>query len=346
MRISIPAKIASLALIIVVQAFISMANAQQISMDPEVKMGKLDNGLTYYIRHNEEPKERASFYIIQNVGALLENDEQNGLAHFLEHMAFNGTEHFPGKGILNTLERHGVAFGRNINAYTSFNETVYNLSDVPVNVPGLVDTCLLVLNDWSNYLLLTDEEIDAERGVISEEWRTRRDANFRMRAKYFPTLMGDSKFAERDIIGDLNIIKNFDYETIRNFYHDWYRTDLQAIAIVGDIDASELELKVKELFGKIPAVESPQPRPFFDIPDHKDTRFVVATDPEASQNTIIIFIKHPGTPADKKDAFYLRNLYTAKLFNSMIGARISELLQKGEPPFIMGSINYGSFIRS
>ena len=176
--------------ILVLQSFAASINAQQIPIDPNVKMGKLDNGLTYYIRHNEEPKERASFYIIQNVGALLENDEQNGLAHFLEHMAFNGTEHFPGKGILNTMEKHGVAFGRNVNAYTAFNETVYNLSDVPVNVPGLVDTCLLVLNDWSNYLLLTDEEIEAERGVISEEWRTRRDANFRMRAKYFPVPYG------------------------------------------------------------------------------------------------------------------------------------------------------------
>lgn len=345
MKISTKAKIASFALIIVAQGFISMSMAQQIPIDPGIKMGKLDNGLTYYIRHNEEPKERASFYIIQNVGALLENDEQNGLAHFLEHMAFNGTEHFPGKGILNTLEKHGVAFGRNINAYTSFNETVYNLSDIPVNDPGLIDTCLLVLNDWSNYLLLTEEEIEAERGVISEEWRTRRNANFRMRAEYFPTLLGDSKFAERDVIGDLDIIKNFDYETLRNFYHDWYRTDLQAIAIVGDIDVDEVEVKIKNLFGKIPAVEDPQHRPFFDIPEHKETRFVVATDPEASQNMINIFIKHQATPADKKDAVYLRNQYIANLFNSMTGARINELLQKGEPPFIMGSISYGSFLR-
>lgn len=345
MRISTKAKIVSLSLIILVQAFLSMASAQQIPIDPEIKMGKLDNGLTYYIRHNEEPKERASFYIIQNVGALLENDNQNGLAHFLEHMAFNGTEHFPGKGILNTLEKHGIAFGRNINAYTSFNETVYNLSDVPVNDPGLIDTCLLVLNDWSNYLLLTDEEIEAERGVISEEWRTRRDANFRMRATFFPALMGDSKFSERDIIGNLEVIKNFDYETLRSFYHDWYRTDLQAIAIVGDIDVAEVEAKVKNLFGKIPAIKDPQPRPFFDIPEHKDTRFVVATDPEASQNMINIYIKHQGTPVDKKDAVYLRNQYIANLFNSMTGARITELLQKGEPPFIMGSISYGSFLR-
>ena len=167
-------------------SFFNGINAQSpkdliLPLDPAVKYGVLENGMTYYIRANEEPKNRASFYMIQNVGAILEEDHQNGLAHFLEHMAFNGTENFPGKGILNTLEKHGVAFGRNINAYTSQDETVYNLSEVPVNRPGLLDTCLLVLNDWSNYLLLSEDEIDAERGVITEEWRTRRNANFRIR---------------------------------------------------------------------------------------------------------------------------------------------------------------------
>ncbi|MCH8194201.1 MAG: insulinase family protein, partial [Planctomycetes bacterium] len=171
---------------------------QDVPMDPNVLYGKLSNGLTYYIRHNEEPKDRASFYIIQNVGALLEEDEQNGLAHFLEHMAFNGTEHFAGKGIINTLEKHGIAFGRNINAYTAFNETVYNISNVPIDQNGLLDTCLLILKDWSDYLLLTEEEIDAERGVITEEWRTRRTASLRMREIYLPILVKGSKFAIRD----------------------------------------------------------------------------------------------------------------------------------------------------
>ncbi len=188
-----------------------------VPRDPQVRKGVLPNGMTYYIRHNAEPKERASFYIIQNVGALLENDDQNGLAHFLEHMSFNGTEHFPGKGIISTMERHGVAFGRNVNAYTAFNETVYNLSDVPTTHPGLLDTCLLVLNDWSNFLLLTEEELNSERGVISEEWRTRRDAGFRIRTKMFPALFKGSKWAERDVIGDLDIIKNFKPKTIRIF---------------------------------------------------------------------------------------------------------------------------------
>ena len=315
-----------------------------VPLDEVVRYGKLDNGLTYYIRHNEEPKERASFYIIQNVGALLEDDNQNGLAHFLEHMAFNGTQHFEGKGIINTLEKHGVAFGRNINAYTSFGETVYNMSDVPILHEGLLDTCLLVLNDWSDYLLLTDEEIDAERGVISEEWRTRRNAAFRMRATYFPVLFEGSKYAERDVIGDLDIIKNFEYNTLRKFYHEWYRTDLQAIAIVGDVDVDEVEGKVKELFSKIPAVEDAPERPFFEVPEHEDTKFVVATDKEAPQSSITIYIKHKATKAEDKKLGYLREQYIQNLFNTMIRDRITELLQKGTPPFVVGGVRYGGFL--
>ncbi|MCD4710467.1 MAG: insulinase family protein, partial [Bacteroidales bacterium] len=224
--------------------------------DESVRSGVLENGMTYYIKSNQEPKERASFYIIQNVGALLEEDHQNGLAHFLEHMAFNGTEHFPEKGIIDFLEKHGVAFGENINAYTSQNQTVYNLSDVPVNKPGILDSCLLILNDWSNYLLLTEEEIDAERGVIKEEWRTRRTAQFRMYSASMQYLYPNSKFAERDVIGDLDVIENFEYDALRDFYHKWYRSDLQAIAMAGDFDADEMEKKVIDLFSKIPAVEN------------------------------------------------------------------------------------------
>lgn len=317
----------------------------QVPVDPEIRFGKLENGITYYIRHNGEPESRASFYLIQNVGALLENDDQNGLAHFLEHMAFNGTKHFPGKGIISTLEKHGVAFGYNINAYTSHNETVYNLSDVPVDSPGLMDTCLLVLNDWSDFLLLSDEEIDAERGVITEEWRTRRNAGFRMMKEYMPVLLKGSKFAERDIIGDLEIIKSFDPQTLRDFYHNWYRTDLQAIAIVGDFDAAEMETKVKTLFSSIPAVENPQERPFFNVPDHKETLFALVTDKEASQSSVDMYIKLPSTTPETKGLGYLREQYVRTLFNSMASKRIGELLQKGIPPFISGTIRYGGFVR-
>ncbi|MEZ5000518.1 MAG: insulinase family protein [Bacteroidales bacterium] len=316
-----------------------------VPVDPEIRYGKLDNGMTYYVRHNDEPENRASFYFIQNVGSLLENDNQNGLAHFLEHMAFNGTKHFPGKGIISSLEKHGVAFGYNINAYTSFNETVYNLSDVPVDSPGLLDTCLLVLNDWSEYLLLTDEEIEAERGVITEEWRTRRNSGFRMMKEYMPVLLKGSKFPERDIIGDLDIIRTFDPETLRNFYHDWYRTDLQAVVVVGDFDAVEMEKKVIDLFSEIPAVENPQPRPFFEVPSHEETLFVLVTDKEASQNSVDLYIKIPATDPAEKGVDYLREQYVRTLFNSMASKRISELLQKGIPPFVTGTIRYGGFVR-
>ncbi|MCF8224032.1 MAG: insulinase family protein [Bacteroidales bacterium] len=320
---------------------------EAVPVDPEIRRGTLENGLTYYIRHNNEPENRASFYIIQNVGALLENDDQNGLAHFLEHMAFNGSGNFPVKenGIISTLEKHGVAFGRNINAFTAFNQTVYNISDVPVKNPGLVDTCLMILNDWSNYLLLTEEEIDAERGVITEEWRTRRNASFRMTWQFLPVLLKESKYAERDIIGDLDIIKNFDYNTIRDFYHDWYRTDLQAIAVVGNIDPDEIETKIKQRFSEIPAVENAKERPFFEVPEHKEMRYILATDKEASQHSVSLYIKHKAIKPSEKNEDYLRKQYIRTLFNSMMSTRINELLQKGDPPFISGSVRYSSLVR-
>lgn len=318
---------------------------QPAPLDPAVRIGKLANGMTYYIRHNEEPKERASFYMIQNVGALLENDDQNGLAHFLEHMAFNGTKHFPGKGIINTLEKHGVQFGRNINAYTSTGETVYNLSDIPVKHEGLIDTCLLVLNDWSDYLLLTDEEIDAERGVISEEWRTRRNAGFRMQRQFLPVLLNGSKYMNRDVIGDLDVIKNFKYETLRNFYHDWYRTDLQAIGIVGDIDVDIVEQKVKDLFSKIEPIENPQKREFYEVPDHQEPLYVLASDKEADSYSVSLYIKHNAPKPAEKNLNYLREQTIQTLFSMMTRERINELLQKGVPPFINGSIGYGGLVQ-
>jgi zinc protease len=319
--------------------------SQPAPMDPEVRYGKLDNGMTYYIRHNEEPKERASFYIIQNVGALLEADNQNGLAHFLEHMAFNGTQHFEGKGILNTLEKHGVKFGDNINAFTAFTETVYNLSEVPTTHPGLVDTCLLVLHDWSHFLLLTDEEINNERGVITEEWRTRRNASFRMRSQWFPVLFKGSQYAVRDVIGDTTVIRYHQPETLRNFYRDWYRTDLQAIAIVGDIDVNAVEAKVKEMFSPIPAVENPKQKPDFKIPAHDETYFVLATDKEAPQTQISIYILHEKDQNKPKDLAFLRDQMIESLYNMMAGTRIEELLQKGIPPFVNGYTQRSGFVR-
>ena len=320
--------------------------SKTIPASDKVLTGKLSNGLTYYVRHNEEPKERASFYIIQNVGAILENDDQNGLAHFLEHMAFQGTDNFPGKGIIQTLERHGVSFGGNLNAYTAKNETVYNISSVPTTDVSLVDTCLLILHDWSHYLTLDDEEIDGERGVISEEWRTRRNPSFRMGLQINPIIYKDSQYAKRDVIGDLNVINNFEYQTLRDFYHDWYRTDLQAIAVVGDIDAEATVAKIKEMFEPIPAVENPKERIEYGIPEHDEMYYALGTDKEASSTNIQILTILPNKPENKNTFGYLREGLLASFFNSMIANRLSEIMQQSNPPYLGGAIGYGGLVRN
>lgn len=308
----------------------------KIPMDPNVRTGKLDNGLTYYVRHNEEPKERASFYIVQNVGAILENDDQNGLAHFLEHMAFNGTKNFPGKGVLNYLEKYGVAFGRNINAYTNVDETVYNLSNVPTSNENLLDSALLVLHDWSNYLSLEGDEIDNERGVIHEEWRTRRSGGMRAYLEQSKLIYKGSKYAKRDVIGSLDVIDNFDHQVIKDFYHDWYRTDLQAIVVVGDIDAEKFEMKIKEMFAHIPSVEDPKERVYYDVPENKEPVVGIITDPEVSNYKFDILYKHKATAFADKNMKYYRNSLISNLHASILGNRLNELLQKGDAPFING----------
>jgi zinc protease len=209
---------------------------------------------------------------------------------------------------------------------------------------GLVDTCLLVLNDWSHFLLLTDKEIDAERGVITEEWRTGMNADRRMFNQYVKVLLQDSKYMIRDVIGDMNVIKNFKYEALRNFYHDWYRTDLQAIAIVGDIDVDAVEQKVKELFSKIPAVENPKKREFYPVPENKEIRYVLTTDKEADGYEVSLYIKHDAAKPQDKNMNYLREQTIQALYGMMTRDRINELLQKGTPPFVMGSIGYGGFV--
>ena len=333
-----------LTLIIVSAVNAQTDNSTQIPADPAYRIGKLGNGLTYYIRHNTEPAGRASYYIIQNVGSILEKDSQNGLAHFLEHMAFNGTKHFPDKMILNSLARHGVAFGYNINAYTSWDETVYNLSDVPVDKPGLVDTCLTILADWSDYITLSDLEINKERGVIVEEWRTGRDASRRMLNQILPVIFEGSQYAVRDIIGDTLVIKYFPTDTLRAFYHDWYRTDLQAIAIVGDIDVDAVEAKVKDLFSSIPSVANPAPRPETILNPKKGTTYLLATDPEASETSLSLIILDPKPDRRPKDMAYVRDGFVIDLMNAMMRNRISEIVQKGTPPFVSASVNYRSFI--
>lgn len=264
-----------------------------VPMDTDVRYGKLPNGLTYYIKHNEKPKNRCEFRIAQDVGAILEEDDQNGLAHFLEHMCFNGTEHFPDKGIINYFESIGVSFGNGINAYTDVDETVYRLSDVPTTRDGILDTALLVLYDWSCGVLLHDEEIEKERGVILEEWRTGNTASERMSVKRIQMKMPGSQYAKRDVIGDTAVINNFKPQTLRDFYRKWYGPDLQAIIVVGDVDVDKMEQKVISLFSPIKPREGLTPRTRYDALDNEKPITGVYLDPEAHFQNISIGFKHP-----------------------------------------------------
>lgn len=317
-----------------------------VPVDQNVRYGKLENGLTYYIRKNTEPKQRAEFYIAQNVGAILEEDSQNGLAHFLEHMAFNGTKNFPGKGIINYFETVGVKFGYNINAFTSLDETVYNLSDVPTIREGIIDSALLVLHDWSHFISLLPEEIEAERGVIREEWRTGRNAERRMYKKLMPVIYKGSKYAERDVIGDINVINNFKHQELVDYYNKWYRPDLQSIVIVGDIDVDKVEAKIKEMFADIPAPVNPTPRPYYELPDNDEPLVGIATDPEARNAMMYLYFKHDATPKDAKNIGYMRNDMVRELITSMISSRLNEIVQKPNPPFVFAASGYFNMVRT
>ena len=318
-----------------------IASAQQqpqmppIPTDPNVRIGKLENGLTYYIRHNELPENRADFYIAQKVGSILEEENQRGLAHFLEHMCFNGTTNFPGKGIINWLETIGVRFGENLNAYTSIDETVYNINNVPVMRDGIVDSCLLILHDWANDLTLNPKEIDNERGVIHEEWRTGQGAMMRMYEQALPKAFEGSKYGHRLPIGTIEVIDNFPYQALRDYYEKWYRPDQQGIVVVGDIDVDKVEAKIKEIFSPIEMPANAAERVYEQVPDNKEPIITIAKDKEQPMTMIYIWHKHPATPNEAKSNMgYLVQNYLFSMIESMLNARLEELKQSAEPPFI------------
>ncbi|WP_308990416.1 insulinase family protein [Mariniflexile litorale] len=322
----------------------SINYSEPLPVDETIKKGVLPNGMTYYIKSTDVVKDAASYYIIQNVGSVLENDNQQGLAHFLEHMAFNGTENFPGKGILNTLQKHGAVFGKDINAYTGFDETVYNLSNIPTK-DGLVDTCLMVLKDWSNYLLLTDEEIDAERGVIKEEWRTRQNGQMRLYKTSLPITFNHSKYADRLPIGLMSVVENFEYKALRDFYHDWYRTDLQAIAVIGDVNVDDIEKKIIASFSEIPAVNNPKERFVVEIPENTEMLYSLATDPEISTASLNFGIRHKKSLETETVADLKRTLLEL-MATKILYARISEKSQKPDANFLGAYIGYGSLSKT
>ena len=332
----------SIALLCAAMMITAQEAPEKLPLDPDVRYGKLDNGLTYYIRHNEQPKQRCEFHIAQAVGAILEEDHQNGLAHFLEHMAFNGTQHFPGKGIINYFESVGVNFGGNINAYTSIDETVYRLSDVPTYREGIVDSALLVMHDWSCGLLLLPEEIDAERGVILEEWRTGRTARRRiwkeMNAKMYP----GTQYAKRDVIGDTAVINNFDYQALRDYYHKWYGPDNQAIIVVGDINVDTIEAKIKALWAEVPRRENFGERPIYTV-NHNDKPLVaIVTDPEAEGSRITMEYKFDQLPEILQETAqeYMLKLVRG-LVCDMLDNRFSELALDPKASFTGAGCYYG-----
>ena len=319
---------------------------QPIPVDPAVRMGKLDNGMTYYIRHNAEPQGQANFYIAQKVGSILEDEHQRGLAHFLEHMCFNGTKHFPGNGVIKYCESIGVKFGENLNAYTSIDQTVYNIDNVPVGaIPTAIDSCLLILHDWASDLLLTDEDIDHERGVIHEEWRQRANANIRLLEKLLPmmypvgdahpTADGANRYGQRMPIGLMSVIDHFPYKALRDYYHQWYRPDLQGIIVVGDIDVDQVEAKIRQIFGTIPAPVNPSERYYVQVPDSDKPLICMATDKEQNQAVSAIFFKFDPFPeAMRSDVNYMVYKYAFNVAARMLNARLDELRQSANPPFI------------
>ena len=319
-------------------------NTTNIPLNKDVKYGKLSNGLTYYVLHNAYPKERANFYFVQNVGAILEEDSQNGLAHFLEHMAFNGLEHFPGKSMLNYLSANGMKMGGEVNARTGQEETTYLISNVPTSNQNLMDSVLLVLHDWSGGLLLEAEEIEAERGVIQEEYRARADARFRMSKIHWPVLFNNSKHAYRNVIGSMDVVANFEHKELRNYYEKWYRTDLQAVIVVGDFDADKMEEKVKELFSKIPAKKNPAPREFIRIEDTQEMGYALATDKEARGTSLSWYFKKPAVTL--RDNNYVNQSLRRNMFINLLNGRLAEKRQEAETPVQYVQIGSGELGRT
>jgi zinc protease len=314
---------------------------KKLPVDQKVKIGKLPNGITYYIRKNSLPEKRAELRLVLKAGSILENEDQQGLAHFAEHMAFNGTKNFKKNELVDILELSGVQFGADLNAYTSFDETVYMLA-IPTDSANIVKKSFQVLEDWAHQVSFEDAEIEKERGVVIEEWRLGRGADARMRDKYFPTLLYNSQYAKRLPIGKKDILETFKPETLRQFYKDWYRPDLMAIVAVGDFDEVEMENYIKKHFSNIPAYKKARPRTEFKIPDHKETLVAIEKDKEAQYTYVQIYYKHPETKVITEQAY--KESLSIALFNTMLNSRINEYLQTANPPFLFASSSYGGFI--
>ena len=316
---------------------------QPLPLDPAVRVGVLDNGMTYFIRHNDKPKGQASFYIYHDVGAIQEDDDQQGLAHFLEHMAFNGTKNLPGKAIIEKLETIGVQFGNNLNAFTSWDCTQYMVMDLPVTEEN-VDLALLILHDWSQFIALQPEEIDSERGVIMEELRTRDGAGLRAQNDMIKNLFKGSLYEHRNLIGYLDGLKSFDHTALENFYKKWYRPEYQAIVIVGDVDVDQVEAKIKTLMADIPAspADAAQ-KAVITVPATEEPIISVFTDPELTQSSVMMFARRDAMPKEFKNTLIgISYNYIYSFVMQMMSARFDEIAQAANAPFLGGGMSEGS----
>lgn len=333
-----------------VVTFATTASAQMtdpLPLDPAVRKGTLPNGLTYYVRHNETPKGQADFYIAQKVGSILEDDNQRGLAHFLEHMCFNGTENFPGNQIVSWLETKGVKFGRDLNAYTSIDETVYNINNVPVANEAVQDSCLLILHDWADGLLLLPEEIDKERGVIHEEWRMRNVGQQRLMEQLAPTVYPGSKYGYRLPIGTMEVVDNFKPQALRDYYEAWYRPDQQGIIVVGDIDVDRIENKIKEMFSPIKMPADAKERVYEAVPDNAETIYAIGADPEMDNARAMIFFKSDVIPVEMRNSMvYEIQQAVTSLATMMLNSRLDEITASPDAPMAAAGSFYGNFYLS
>ncbi len=316
---------------------------QAVPVDPRITVGTLSNGLRYYVRVNKQPQGRAELRLVVNAGSILEDDDQRGLAHFVEHMSFNGTRHFPKQEVVAFLQSTGVRFGAHINANTSFDQTVYQLQ-IPTDSPEVIDRSLLILEDWAHAVSFDPEEISKERGVILEEWRTGLGANARMLDAQLPVLLKDSRYAERFPIGKPETIRTFADDRLKKFYTDWYRPDLIAVIAVGDFDPTAIEALIKSHFGAIPAATSPRPRPIYDVPDHPGTRYAIATDPEATATVVSVAAMMPAREQTTIGAY--RQQTIERVFSALLSARFAEMAQKPGAPFLDAETNRSLFVRS
>lgn len=335
-------KIFSLAFLLM--CVLTMSAQTPLPLNPQVRHGVLPNGLSYYLLKNTEPEGRANFYIAQKVGSTLENQDQLGLAHFLEHMAFNGSKNFPGKNMLNYLQSKGIRFGADINAYTSFDETVYNINSIPTSDEALMDSVLLALHDWSCALSLEGEEIEAERGVIHEEWRSRNDANTRMFNAVLPQLFDEYQYAQMPI-GTMEVVLNFPHEALRSYYEKWYRPDQQGIIIVGDFDVDVMEKKVIDMFSKIEMPENAAERVYPPVSDNVEPKYITFEDPELQRTLIQLSFKKEKLPFEFRNSVegYVQSYVVESITSAMINNRLSEMSQKADCPFVYAGVSFDNY---